>query len=69
MKERLHDVYLSLRNLKDTDFPKELQDSFREIHAKLETDLRDEQAAEVAKKIVRLHDKLVRDYCLPISMQ
>jgi hypothetical protein len=65
----LHDVHLSLRDLKDTDFPEELQDSFREIHAKLETDLGDEQASEIAKKIVRLHDKLVKDYCLPISMQ
>ncbi len=63
--ERLHDIYLIMNKLKETDFPEELQDSFLEIKAELETDPRDEQTSEVAIRIVRLHDKIVRDYCLP----
>jgi len=67
--ERLHDIYSIMNKLKETDFPEELQDSFLEIKAKLKTDPRDEQASEVAIKIVRLYDKIVRDYVLPISLQ
>jgi len=67
--ERLRNIYLIMNKLEGTDFPEELRDSFLEIKAKLETDPRDEQASEVAIKIVRLYDKIVRDYCLPISLQ
>jgi hypothetical protein len=63
--ERLHDIYLIMNKLKETDFPEELQDPFLEIMAKLETNPKDEQASEVAIRIVRLYDKIVRDYCLP----
>jgi hypothetical protein len=63
--ERLHDIYSIMDKLNETDFPEELRDSFLEIKARLETDLRNEQASEVAVRIVRLHDKIVRDYCLP----
>ena len=66
--ERLHDVYLIINELKETDFPEELQDSFQEIKAKLETNPRDEQASEIAIRI-RLYDRIIRDYCLPISLQ
>jgi hypothetical protein len=69
VRGRLHDIYLIMNQLKETDFPEELQDSFLEIRAKLETDPRDEQASEVAKQIVRLYDKILRDYCLPSILE
>ena len=58
-------IFMIMNKLKETDFPEELQDSFSEIKAELETNPKDEQASEVAIRIVRLYDKIVRDYCLP----
>ena len=69
LQKRLYCALIHLLPLHVEEFPKELQAEAKELRGycdkKSVYSMTDEEASNVASKIVHLYDVVARDYCLP----
>lgn len=68
LPERTSWALVKLMPLLVKEFPEELREDFKAVRAYYGMDITDEQASEIADKIVHFYDTVTRNYCLPESL-